>query len=745
MAKTKFDYSLLEPEESKFDTSALEPVEEEEIKYTPPPPRKGAAGVWEDIKEVPGHIMDYGYELGSQVPDFWKQLFTNPKRAAKNFILGAGEAAEAPINLLGQVGPYAKSRGIPGLGSIPGFKIPEVGIEKAFDMGEQQPGDIVGRNMFMFGGAPSLLKAIPGVSKTAERLGKLKERSPLQQKIEELAKHYQKKAEEHGIAKTEYSALKDILESEPGVSSATPSVLRRKAQEAEQTIGVLRGKQEAIPEHLRAMEEPAAPKTTPLTLVEPHRAEQLDLLKFEKPEISEAPVKEAEAAHEAAKAKTIEHEAAMSQHLGEGLAHRKRVAAKLNPLLEQRQSEIGKGYDTYIEGLKDKQVQLSNPRDAKVISHEIRDAITKGGYDSPEVKKLAQELESIGKANTIPADKFVSAYRTLRTMAQKVRSSAYGKMPDEFNRLMASADSMEADVSKMEDLINKGLGKENLKELHTLNKRYATEVAPLFKNKFYQEMQAKSKAPKGMMEHLTNEPYVRSTNPNKTTGTKILNDIIRNDPELLKHVVGEKYAKNPKELHFPEETTQEFVQHMPELQKLRNQHFEATQAEAKAKMAHERAKHEHRMAQEKATAAHAKKLEEARAQNKKAAEEAKEQTRLKKAETHKENERLKAEHKAKAEHFKIQEQLKGLDEKAKKLKDNAVKMHERARAQNVSLKEKMSIEKELAEAKKQLAKIEKDRKVLHRVYKGLGYAAAGLILGAPAVNLLKSVSGYHGS
>lgn len=723
MAKSKFDMSLLKPIQSAWDESKLKPLEEdeEEIPYEAPPPRQGLSGIWEDVKDIPGKVLDYGLDLPGKATESWEQIFTHPSRALKNLIAGAGETVEAPINLLGAVGPYLKERGI--TNKIPGFQVPDTGIEKAMGLDEQQPGDELIRQMFMFAPVPHIAGKIPGVGKVSQRVKGMAEHGPLTRRAEELETKHGEATKEHGAATDEYNALKNFLESQPGFESSNPHALKRKAAEAEQKLAQLREQTEAVPEHLRATEEPVAPEKTPLSLVEPIRA-------GEKPEISEEPIRQAESLFKTNAQKSAEQEAKISQHLGEGNAHRKRVAEKLNPILEARQAEIGQGYDNYLEGLKGKQVTLSNPRDAKAITADIQKHLKLGDTSSKEMVKLSDELANLGKGETMPADKFVSAYRSLRGMAQKTRSSAYGKSPQEFDRLIEAADSMDADVAKMAKIIDHGMGEENLEELHKLNHRYATEVAPLFKNKFFQHMQANNKAPTNMIEQLTNEPYIKSTNPNKITGTQILNEIIKSDPELLQNVVGERFAHKPEALHQWDEAAHSFIQHMPELQELRGQHFEAKQAEAQSKLDLERAKQEHQMQREQADIAH-----------RKATQEAAEQTRTKKSEVHKENQAKQKEHEVKSKHYKMQQEMKSLEEKSTKLKDSATKLHEKSKRKDMSLKQKLDIEHELAQTKKQIAKIDKDIKLKRRALKAAGAIAVTGILGGPIYDKAKSLIG----
>jgi hypothetical protein len=713
--------------------------DEEEIPYTPPPERKGLSGIWEDVKDIPGKVLDYGLNLPGKAVESWKQIGTQPGRALKNLIAGAGETLEAPVNLLGAVGPYLKERGI--TDKIPGFQVPDTGIEKVMGLDKQQPGDELIRQMFMFSGVPKVLGGIPGVKTAGKRIKAMGEHAPLTKKLEELEGKHETARTEHGAATDEYNALKNYLESQPGFESSNPHALERKATEAEQKIAQLREQSEAVPEHLRATEEPTAPEKTPISLVEPVRPEQTNINELPKTEVSDEGLKQAESLLKTNEQKSAEHEAAISQHLGEGNAHRKRVAQKLNPILEARQAEIGKGYDEYINGLKDKQVTLSNPREAKAITQDIHKLLKEGDTSSKEMIKLTDELANLGKGETMPADKFVSAYRSLRGMAQKTRSSAYGKAPQEFDRLIEAADSMDADVAKMAKIIDSGLGEENLEQLHGLNHRYATEVAPLFKNKFFQHMQANNKAPTNMIEQLTNEPYIKSTNPNKVTGTQILNEIIKGDPELLQNVVGERFAHKPEALHQWDEAAHSFIEHMPELKEMRGKHFESKQAEAQSKLDLEKAKHEHQMQREQATAKDKEAADAARLKNTKAREEAAEQTRQKKAETHKENQTKQQEHEQKAKHYKMQQEINGLEEKSVKLKDSAAKLHEKASRKNISLKEKMDLEHELKQTKEKLSKIEKDIKIKHRLYKiAIGTVVGGAI-GVPLVGKAKTMIG----
>lgn len=711
--------------------------EDEDIPYTPPPERKGIGAVAEDAANLPGKALDFGMGIPEQIPGGWHQIFNEPGRAMKNILAGAGELGKSAINQ-----PYEGLKYLGEKGVIPdwlkqytetGLPIPftgkhipthigDLGIENAIGLGgAPHEGDEILRQLIPIGAALEGVKSIPGVENFGNRVGAQLQHGGLKRSAEEAEQQLAGANTEHTEAKGQYDALKDFLERQPGYETSSPAALQRKAVEAQQQAAGLRQQSEQVPEHLRATEEPTAPEKTPLSIVEPVRA-------GEKPEISDANIKQAENAVKTNQQATAQHAADISEHLGEGNAHRKRVADIMNPILEAKQSEIGKGYDKYINGLKDKEVTLSNPRDAKAITQDIQKLLKAGDTSSKDMLALTDELANLGKGETMPAGKFVSAYRSLRGMAQKTRSSAYGKPPQEFDRLTEAADSMDKDVARMKDIIDKGLGEENLKELTKLNTRYATEVAPLFKNKFYQHMQANSKAPTNMIEALTNEPYIKETNPNKITGTQILNEIVKSNPELLKNVVGERFADKPKELHKWDEAANQFIQHMPDLKQLREKHFQAQQAEAQSKLDLEKVKHEHNIQSEKANEEHKKKVQEAA-----------EKTRIKKEQVHKENVTNAKEHAQKAKYYKMQEQIKALDERHAKLTENAKKMQKVAGRKNQSLKNKVEAEQKLSEINKQISKIRQDRSKLWKTAKTIGYGVGIVAVGTPIAKKAKSL------
>ena len=300
-------------------------------------------------------------------------------------------------------------------------------------------------------------------------------------------------------------------------------------------------------------------------------------------------IPEAESKLENAHAKEAEEVKALENYYKPGQEHAKRFAQEINPILEKRQADIGHGYKTYEEGLKGKDVKLPSTRTSNDIIGDIETKINNGEVSSPELSKLVTELKEGSPGVDVPADKFVSLYRTTRRIAHETRMSAYGENDIVFKERIAKADTI-----KMEDYIDKHLGNENLKELHALNKRYSTEFAPLYGSDFYRAL-LKGDAGSDIIGKLGKYPHVKRGNPNKVTGTHILNEVVKSNPELTRLALAERYAnKKPEAIHEWNEGTERFLEHAPEFRETVSRHhrsnYERQQAEHGLEQAKEQKK-----------------------------------------------------------------------------------------------------------------------------------------------------------
>jgi hypothetical protein len=104
--------------------------------------------------------------------------------------------------------------------------------------------------------------------------------------------------------------------------------------------------------------------------------------------------------------------------------------------------------------------------------------------------------------------------------------------------------------------LNEGLG-EFKPEFDYINRGYAKEVFPLRKNPVVKA------AKKGKLSG----DIINSLRTNES-GMPLLREVIKQDPELLRNVVGQRYLVNPSEVHNPNELMREYLDEMPQFKNL---------------------------------------------------------------------------------------------------------------------------------------------------------------------------------
>ena len=206
-------------------------------------------------------------------------------------------------------------------------------------------------------------------------------------------------------------------------------------------------------------------------------------------------------------------------------------------------------------------------------------------------------------------------------------------------------------------------------------------------------MRANSKAPKNMIEQLTNEPYVKSTNPNKVTGSKILNDLIKEDPELLHNVIGERFASNPKDIDLWDESVEHFLKNMPRLKEEINKYSQL--------------KNEH-------------------SSNQKNLENAKQKSDSLKSDANRVEKGFNEDVKKQKIRTEKQEQLKKINEKIENTKRNIPELRQKAKNKNITLQRKMELENKIKSAEDDIKKLKKQAWIIGAGLFSLSAAGIGL-------------------
>ena len=258
------------------------------------------------------------------------------------------------------------------------------------------------------------------------------------------------------------------------------------------------------------------------------------------------------------KDEAIRAEEELRSYLNEGKAHDVRVARHVRDTERANRREISEGYRNLDKELEDKKIILTNPRSAKDILSELADVVKEGGFGTEKASKLAEELEKAKKPEDISAIDYLRATRTTRDLAYDALRKGYDPQlnAEQQFKFRQLGEDLKDKHAEMEDILEKGIGKQHYGTLKHLNNRWREEVAPLHTNRSFQRLKHKGQ----MSSNIINE--LRGDEP----GNDILKQFIKSDEESVKNVLGQRYASNPMNLHAFDELSEEYRNMLPELE-----------------------------------------------------------------------------------------------------------------------------------------------------------------------------------
>lgn len=277
-----------------------------------------------------------------------------------------------------------------------------------------------------------------------------------------------------------------------------------------------------------------------------------ELTQLEKPEQNNLPIEKLE-----------DVESEISKHLNKGAAHDVRNAKIINEEIDKIKKPLNQSYEEIKEDFSNKNVVIDNSKKIQKLLDNVRELTQKGLFESKELKEVANKMSSLQKREIIPANDFLTMFRSVRDEAYSARQKAFKPLMDAQERAewTKKFNQLDEDVEEMGKLLEDNVGKEVSEKLKTTNKAWRENVIPLYKNRNYQ-MIKKGRMSENMMRSL------RGTEP----GDIIIRNIIKNNPEALKNITGQRFAKTPHKLHEAGELEQEYLEHMPELQQMISRH-----------------------------------------------------------------------------------------------------------------------------------------------------------------------------
>ena len=219
--------------------------------------------------------------------------------------------------------------------------------------------------------------------------------------------------------------------------------------------------------------------------------------------------------------------------------------------------EIGSKYDKLEESLPN--IEIPGSPDMEAVEKELQKFTSDKANLSEEQKdsfrKALAATHPSAKNKTVNGKQFFRAYRSLKRMEGSQRSKAFGLSPKEHDEWIERANETKKTYENMEKIIENHFPKDTIKTLHEINHEYANKVAPLHENPMYQQMLKHGRYTGDMAEALSGT----------TPGNKILNNLIQNNPELSRLVVGHSFAENPAKLMKPNKAIEPFVRANPQI------------------------------------------------------------------------------------------------------------------------------------------------------------------------------------
>jgi hypothetical protein len=761
------------------------------MKRIPGAASKVAGDVLTGASKIPFAVMKvlintpkYGKYLRDNAPDAGSQIVNDPARAVRNAAAGLAEHGHELLNMPSGMAKYMNKIGLiepETAEAVPRQKniTPQL---RQFVGEDKQPGDELLRGAFRNANAiisaPSAVglgikatnAAVGGAMKGGLKLAQItpglgqlvgKEDKAIAKKAAALEILTGKEAENALKASQEFNAQEQALQAAKAkakreVNVADADAMEYKLGEHAKNMEAAKQKSAELDQSLKDIPPPPEPPVPPAekniippeekTFAEPQAPEPLSPEHDQKVQAAQ----EALNAGEENLTKAKEHHENVTQmakdasnnlgeHLKVGSAHDVHVGEFLKNKYKEVHSYWTDRYKTFVKDVKDKKITMPTPEtkagmvNMSEVIEDARAGKGKAKAGKAKSKPANPVLDDLLKMAPTSADTaastFLSKFKDFRNERFKLRQAMkFSKSAQERDNIAAALKNSEKVEIAAKKALDEGLGKEHAAEFAKLNEGYSKIVFPLRENR--------------VMKVARKYGLVNGNMINKLRGSEVGQDLVRGmikqDPEMVKHVVGQTYEVKPSKIHNPNELTREYTEQMPQLQKL----IEAKNAsekmvgEAKSHIEnHSKAVAQHRQnltkasnegirarreqaAKEKAyntqLSEHKRNItkhEKAKAKYEKdvAAHEKEKQDYHSNVEAHANQTKAHADKIRKAEKAIVehQDKIKKMQDRARLIEENMNNVRKEANKSGIKLEQKMKAEQKHSDLKKQLSEMNK--------------------------------------
>lgn len=268
-----------------------------------------------------------------------------------------------------------------------------------------------------------------------------------------------------------------------------------------------------------------------------------------------------------------------AQRLGEGEEHSSNISKAIKEHFEGTKNpetnkvegglkgELGNEFDAIDKLFADKKVKVPLEVPKEQINNLISIAEKKGylGDSTNSVtlesfKKQAKEFLLKGKSEKeVDAQSLYRKFRTLTMQAtdDKSKAFAHGVDPESSYKWQGIAAAKQAEAEKIQGMLE-NIDPEAFKRLKDIKGRWAKEYAPLRENPLYNEMLKHGQTSKDVMKYLNGT----------TKGNDIINALVKNNSELQRNIVGQKFASKPSNMAKESKLLNNYAQINPEIARI---------------------------------------------------------------------------------------------------------------------------------------------------------------------------------
>lgn len=254
----------------------------------------------------------------------------------------------------------------------------------------------------------------------------------------------------------------------------------------------------------------------------------------------------------------------LSDYLHSGDVHDVEAARLIKPDLIKAKNIGSEKYDKVQEDVKDQGIVLPVSRDAKQINAELSKLVNETKdqtLSSPRAKELLSELDNINSQDVIRASDYMSAIKSVNGYMRDAYNKAFKPGINEDVRVhwKNQADQAKDQLEKMNSILEKNIGEKNFSNVKDANDYWRKNVIPLYKEPTYWKIMNEERMSGNMASEL------RGGAPG--SGLEIIRNTAKNNPQTVKHIVGQIYDVNPKKIHNPNKLIGEYINQDPLLQK----------------------------------------------------------------------------------------------------------------------------------------------------------------------------------